>query len=189
MKTQFTKIAFAAFLTTGLLTACSKDDDIVEENEEEVITTMKVTFTPAGGGSAVTYQYRDADGPGGDAPTQDEIVLSPSTSYNVSIQLLNETENPAEDVTEEVEEEATAHRFYYQPSAGSNITVSDLDNDPNGIPLGIHSTWTAGSVSTGNIKVTLRHYPGNPPGKAASDPIDSPKSGTDIEVTFVTKIQ
>lgn len=189
MKTQLTKIAFAAFLTTGLLTACSKDDDVAEENEEEVITTMKLTFTPASGGSALTYAYRDADGPGGTAPTIDDIVLAPSTSYAVSVQILNETATPVEDVTTEIEEESDAHRFYFAPSAGSNITVSNLDNDANGVPVGLSSTWTTGAAATGTIKVTLRHYPGNPPGKAAADLVDSGKSGTDAEATFVTKVQ
>lgn len=189
MKAQLTKIVFAAFMVTGLLTACSKDDDIVEENEEEVITTMKVTFEPVGGGNTVTFQYKDADGPGGAAPTQDEIVLSPSKSYNVAVQLLNETATPTEDVTEEVEEESDAHRFYFQPSASSNITVANLNNDANGVPVGLTSTWTTGAAATGNMKITLRHYPGNPPGKAADDAVTSTKSGTDIEVTFNTKIQ
>ncbi|MCG2616716.1 hypothetical protein LZZ85_20625 [Terrimonas sp. NA20] len=189
MKAQLTKIAFAAFLTTGLLTACSKDDDIVEENHEEVITTLKLTFTPVGGGTATNFQFRDPDGPGGAAPTQDEIVLAPSKTYTVAVQLLNETHTPAEDITEEVEAEADAHRFYYQPSAGSNITVNNLNNDANGIPLGLTSTWTTAAAANGTVKITLRHYPGNPPAKAAADAVDSNKSGTDVEVTFVAKVQ
>jgi hypothetical protein len=189
MKTQLTKIAFAAFMVSALLTACSKDKDVVEENEEEVITTMKVTFTPVGGGSALTYTYRDADGPGGAAPTIDNIVLAPSKSYNVSIQMLNETATPVEDVTPEIEAESTAHRFYFEPSSGSNITVSNLNNDVNGVPVGLTSTWTTGVAASGTIKITLRHYPGNPPGKATGDAVDSGKSGTDAEATFVTKLQ
>lgn len=189
MKLQLVKIAFGIFIAGSLFTACKKDKDEPEENEEEVITTMKLTFVPVGGGTTVTYQFRDPDGPGGTAPTQDEIVLAPSKTYNVTIQLLNETETPPEDVTLEVEEEAEAHRFYYEPSGGSNITVSGLDNDSNGIPLGITSTWTTGGAANGSITVTLRHYGGNPPNKAAADPVNSPKSSTDIDVTFSTKVQ
>lgn len=188
MKLQWVRIAFGIFITSALLTACSKDND-PEENEEELITTMKVTFVPVGGGTTVTYQFKDLDGDGGAAPTQDEIVLAPSKTYNVSIQLLNETETPAEDITLEVQAEADAHRFYYQPSGGSNITVGSLNNDPNGVPLGITSTWTTGTVATGTIDITLRHYGGNPPGKDAADPVNSPKSSTDLAVTFNTKIQ
>lgn len=189
MKLQLAKIVFGIFIAGALLTACTKDKDEPEENEEEVITTMKLTFVPVGGGTTVTYQFKDPDGPGGTAPTQDEIVLAPSKTYNVTVQLLNETETPAEDITLEVQAEADAHRIYYQPSGPSNITVSGLDNDPNGVPLGVISTWTTGAVANGTIVVTLRHFGGTPPGKAAADPVDSPKSSTDIDVTFVTKIQ
>ncbi|HMU47607.1 MAG TPA: hypothetical protein PKC72_14640 [Chitinophagaceae bacterium] len=187
MKKQLSKIVLGILAVSSLLTACKKDSE--EENDNEVITTMKLTFVPVGGGSTLTYQFRDADGPGGAAPTQDEIVLAPSTSYNVTVQLLNETVTPPEDATLEVQSEAEAHRFYYQPSGGSNITVSGLNNDPNGVPLGITSTWTTGAAANSSIIITLRHYGGNPPGKAAADPVDSPKSSTDIEVTFNTKIQ
>lgn len=188
MKLQFAKAVLGIFVISALMTACKKDKE-PEENEEEVITTMKLTFVPVGGGTTVTYQFKDADGPGGAAPTQDEIVLAPSKTYNVSVQLLNETETPAEDITLEVEEEAEAHRFYYEPSGGSNITVAGLDNDPNGVPVGITSTWTTGAVATGTIAITLRHYGGNPPGKAVADLVTSTKSSTDIGVTFTTKIQ
>jgi hypothetical protein len=188
MKLHLARIAFGILVVSSLFTACKKDDP--EENEEEVITTMKLTFAPVGGaGTTVTYQSRDLDGNGGTNPVTDEIILAPSTTYNVNVQLLNEIESPAEDITIEVESEADAHRFYYQPSGGSNITVSGLNNDPNGIPLGITSTWSTGAVANGTIAVTLRHYGGNPPGKAAADPVDSPKSSTDITVTFNTKIQ
>lgn len=192
MKPLRTKLAAAALgvlLTGSIFTACKKDDPEPEENDNEVITTVKLTFTPQGGGAALTYQYRDADGPGGAEPTVEEIVLAPSKTYDVTVQLLNETETPAEDITLEVKEENAAHRFYYEPSSGSNITVSDLNNDDNGVPLGITSKWTTGAVANGTVKVTLRHYPGNPPGKAAADPVNSTKSSTDAEVTFNTKIK
>jgi hypothetical protein len=188
MKKQFMKVALGALFTSALITSCKKDE-VVEPNQEEVITTMKLTFVPIGGGATLTYQFKDTDGPGGTVATQDQIVLSPSKSYNVTVQLLNETKTPAEDITLEVAAEADAHRFYYEPAIGSNIVVSGLNNDGNSVPLGITGTWTTGAVAMGKVKVTLRHYPGTPPGKAAGDLVNSTKSGTDIEVEFNTKIQ
>jgi hypothetical protein len=67
--------------------------------------------------------------------------------------------------------------------------VSGLDNDANGVALGLSSNWVSGAAATGKIKITLRHYGGNPPGKAANDPVNSTKSSTDLEVEFNTKIQ
>lgn len=187
MKRQFMKIALGILISGAVMTSCKKDK--VEENEEEVITTMKLTFVPVGGGTTVSFQYDDADGPGGSVPTQDEIVLAPSKTYTVTVQLLNKTETPVADITTEVAAESDAHRFYYEPTVASNITVSGLNNDPNGVPVGIESTWTTGAVATGKMMITLRHYPAVPPNKAAGDLVNSSKSGTDIEVNFSTKIQ
>lgn len=187
MKKQLVTIVLGALILCAAFASCSKDKE--EENENEVITTMKLTFVPVGGGTTLTYQFDDADGPGGAAPTQDEIILAPSKSYTVTVQLLNKTVTPAEDVTLEVQGESEAHRFYYDTPGASNIAVSGFDNDTDGVPLGITSTWTTGAVATSTMHVVLRHYPGTPPNKAAADPIDSPKSSTDTEVTFVTKIQ
>lgn len=186
------KFGFFAFLASSLmLTACEKDRDKEEENDEEVITTMQLTFVPvpAGSGSTVTYKFDDPDGPGGANPTTDRIVLMANKTYNVTLQLLNKTTNPATDITTEVAAEAQSHRFYYQSSTGNNITVSNLNNDANGVPLGITSTWTTGAAATGTINVTLRHYSGNPPNKATADPVNSTKSSTDITVDFNTTVQ
>lgn len=188
IKKSLLKFSLLLFGASALLfTSCEKDKD--EENEEEVITTMQLTFVPVGGGTTVMYKFDDPDGPGGANPTKDEIVLQPNKTYNVTIQLLNKTANPVEDITSEVAAEAASHRFYYEPSAGSNITISNFNNDVNGVPLGITSTWTTGAAATGTVKITLRHYAGNPPNKAANDPVNSPKSSTDIEVEFSTRLQ
>ncbi len=188
MKKQFMKIALGIFFFSAFITSCKKNK-IEEPNEDEVITTMKLTFVPVGGDNTLTYQFKDPDGAGGTAPTQDEIVLKPSKTYNVTVQLLNETKTPAENVTTEVAKEADAHRFYYEPAVGSNIVVSGLDNDGNDVPLGITSTWTTGTVATGKVVVTLRHYGGTPPGKAVGDLVNSSKSSTDIAVEFKIKVQ
>lgn len=168
-----------------LLAGCKKDKG--ESNEEEVITTLELTFTPNGGGTPLVYSFVDPDGPGGVDPTVDDIVLNSGTSYSVSAAFLNEIEG--EDITEEINAEADAHRVYYTVAGGSNITVTNLNNDPNGVPLGITSTWTTGAAASGQVTVTLRHYPAIPPNKEASDLVNSSKSGTDIEVTFDTQVQ
>ncbi len=175
---------------TLFFSSCKKDDPAVPPNEEEVITTLKLNFVPVGGGPTLVFQFDDADGPGGNVPTQDSIKLATGTVYNVSLQVLNKTTTPVEDITIEVEEEAEAHRFYFEPSASSNVTVAGLDTDANGVALGVNSVWTTAATATdGTVKVTLRHYAATPPNKAAGDAVDSPKSNTDIEVNFISKTQ
>ncbi|MCY7293483.1 MAG: hypothetical protein LH615_15000 [Ferruginibacter sp.] len=187
MKKQITKIALALLMSSVLFTACKKDKP-EEPNDNEVITTMTLTFVPVGGGATVSATFDDSDGPGGIAPTQQPISLAASKTYNVTLVLLDKTKSPVSDITAEVATESAAHRFYYAPSAASNITVSGLNNDVNGVPLGITSTWITGAAASGTIKVVLRHYEATPPNKALGDPIDSPKSNTDIEVNFNTAV-
>ena len=94
-----------------LLTSCQKDK-MGEGNDEELITTINLKFTPVGGGTTKTYSFNDPDGPGGVNPTQDMIVLNKTTTYNVEVELLNNSANPPENITTEVANEAEAHRFY-----------------------------------------------------------------------------
>ncbi|RYY65219.1 MAG: hypothetical protein EOO13_17485 [Chitinophagaceae bacterium] len=183
MTTTIKQIALQLLAATLLFSSCKKSNG-GEGNDEELITTMKLTFTPSTGGSPVTFNYNDADGAGGANPTQDVIQLAPNTIYNVSVALLNATTTPPEDITTEIEEEKEAHRFYYIPSAGGLLTIAVLDADANAVPVGITSQWTTGAASSGTVGITLRHYPGTPPDKQTSDPVNSPKSGTDIAVTF-----
>lgn len=177
---------FAAAISTGL-TSCLKEK-AGEVNDEELITTMTLAFTPLAGGQTVNYLFDDPDGPGGVAPVQDIIKLNAGTAYNVQITLLNNSKVPPEDITEEVIEEAIAHRFYFEPGNNSSITVSNQDTDINGIPLGVKSTWTTAAAGNGSIKITLRHFSASPPNKELNDPVNSAKSSSDIELVFVTNL-
>jgi hypothetical protein len=172
----------------GVIISSCKKFEAGENNDEEVITTMNLYFSPVGGGASIVYSFDDADGPGGILPSQSEIVLAANTSYNVKLELLNKTTSPPDTVTNDVLEEAEAHRFYYTPSAGNNITVTNLDVDGNAAPLGISSTWTTSAPATGTLTVALRHYPGTPPDKQTADLVNSPKSSSDISVIFSTKV-
>lgn len=169
-----------------LITACSKDD-VAEENSNELITTIELKITERGTTNTISYEFEDLDGPGGQNPEIDQIVLSPNKTYDVEIEVYDESKNPPVVIHEEIEEESASHRFYLEPSAGSNITISDFDLDSNGVPLGLGSVWTTGAAGSGTVKVTLRHYEDR--GKETSDPVNSSKSTTDAEVTFNTIIE
>jgi len=186
------EIALGVLMAGVLITSCKKDKP-EEPNDEEVITTMIVKLTPAGPGAVLEYKFDDPDGPGGTAATIEEIVLAPSTTYSAEVFLLNKTESPVDTISNEVAGEKEAHRFYYEVQAGANVTVSNLDTDANGVPVGLTSTWTTGAASTGKMQITLRHYAAVPPNKAIADLVSSSKSSTDISTVdiggFTVKIQ
>jgi hypothetical protein len=154
MKLKYVKL-FAVVVLTGFVVAgCKKKKE--KENEEELITTVKVVLTPASGGAAQTFVWKDADGAGGNAPVIDQITLVPSMAYSCSIQFLNESVTPAEDITTEVAAEAVDHQVYFEPTT-VQLGITNLNTDSNGLPLGISSTWTAAgaSISLGKKQPTI----------------------------------
>ncbi len=176
-----------ALATAGLLiTACSSDDNNPEPvNEEEVITTMTITLTPDGGGTAITLQTRDLDSDGPNPPTITVSGnLAAGVTYDGSIELLNETETPAEDVTEEVEREDDEHQFFYTVGTGLNVTTAYGNFDGDGNPLGTEFTLTAGTASTGTLTFTLRHEPTKP-----NTGLSDAGGETDIAATFPITIE
>ncbi len=180
MKIDFRILASFVFVAV-IIVSCKKETNKPEENDNEVITTIEVKATEQGTNNTVTFKWEDLDGEG-DAPVIDPIVLDPNKIYDVELTLLDKTKNPVVNTTEEIAEESVDHRFYFEPSLGTGITVSGFNTDDNSIALGTESVWTTTSLGTGTIKIILRHYPEG--GKEASDPVNSSKSSTDAEVHF-----
>ena len=180
-------------LFTILFTSCNSDDDTPDPvNEEEVITTVIATFVPQGGGTNVTLQSTDLDG---DGPNEPAITISGpfanNSTYSGSVQLLNELESPAEDITEEVEEEALEHQIFYSATNGiGDFTYNDSDSEGNpiGISFSFQSVNTNDSIN-GIITITLRHEP-NKDGEGVSEGnITNAGGDTDIQVSFNVTVQ
>ena len=172
-----------AVSTSVLLFSCSDDDDPDPINEEEVITTMNVTLT--GTGSVVTLQSQDLDGDGPNAPN---ITVSGSlaanSSYSGSIELLNEMESPAEDITEEVAEEDDEHQFFFTTGGAiSGVDYNDMDGDGN--PLGLAFTLTTGDAGSGSLMITLRHEPTKP----NDETLAGAGGETDIAQSFTVTVE
>ena len=180
MKKQFMKIVLGILVSGAVITSCKKDK--VETNDTEVFTTVILKLTPTGGGAILTYQADDPDGiDGGAAPVAQEIILAPNKVYNTEIILLNKTKTPIDTVSVEVRTEADDHQFYFTPTAGTNLTVNNLDKDSKNYPLGLTSTWTTGAVSTGKVYILLKHKPGV---KGANDPITLGETDIDTQGWF-----
>ena len=184
---KFLKLFSIIALSSLLFIACSDDDDAPEPvNEEEVITTMTVTLSPQGGGTNITLQTRDLDGDGPDPPVVTVSGdLAANTTYDGAIELLNETETPAEDITEEVEEEDDEHQFFFAVGGGLDATTDYANFDGDGNPLGTEFTLTTTDASTGNLTITLRHEPKKPNDGTLADA----GGETDIAQTFDLTIQ
>ncbi len=181
------------FYALGLVVAvsvssCKKDDDLADvpppvANEAEVITTLQLHFTEVGMPSnTFTYQYADVDGVGGNPPVADTIALEINKTYNVTIDVLNESETPTDTLTGEINDEKDDHLFCFDVHSG-DLTVSRTDMDNNSYEIGLTSDWVVGSTAgLGEIHVTLKHQPGIKDGSCTP-------GETDIDAHFELKLQ
>lgn len=174
-------------LLTITFFSCSNDDSSAPINEEEVITTINVTLV--NGSNTITLQSKDLDGDGPNAPVitvSDDLATN--TTYLGSVKFLNELENPAEDITEEVEEEGVDHQLFYQlTNSLGTFSYADLDN--NGKPIGLEFTLTTNNVGTGTLTITLRHQPNKSNPNVSNGDITNAGGNTDAEVSFPLTIQ
>src|SRR5690606_33537528 len=80
--------------------------------EQELISRVTLTFTPAGGGSAIVAYIDDPDGAGPQPPSAQvgDLSFTSGVTYTGQVQFLNRLVTPAEDITAEVVEESDEHR-------------------------------------------------------------------------------
>jgi hypothetical protein len=171
---------YALLASTLIFASCSDDDDNTPDpvNEEEIITTMTITLDS--GSDQVELQFQDLDGDGPDPATVTVSgPLNANTVYDGSIILLNETEMPAENITEEVEEEDDEHQFFYTVGSGLAAQTEYANFDGDGNPLGTVFILTTGAASSGSLTFTLRHEPNKP-----NSGLEDAGGSTDIEVSF-----
>ncbi len=183
------KSIFTILMLSLIVFACKKDDktptpsdmgNTPPPNEEELITTVVLTFTDTTGLVApFTVTFADPDGDGGNAPTiHEEIHLDSNKYYNVTIQFLDESKTPAEDITAVVEAEGDEHIICYTPAGPASLNIVRTDSDGT-FEIGLASFWSTGSSSmTGNtVTVVLKHQPGVKDGSCSP-------GDTDVEVIF-----
>ncbi|HNU57129.1 MAG TPA: type 1 periplasmic binding fold superfamily protein [Flavobacteriales bacterium] len=193
MNKRMKQLAYA-LIATAMITACKKDDEdpvtptTPPVNEEELITTLRLHFHSMGGSEHKMFVFTDLDGDGGNAPVITADTLSVDTMYHVEIEVLNESESPADTITTEIEEEGDVHQFFYQVS-GANATVAYADTDANGLPIGLETMWTIGAASNGTVLVTLRHEPDKTAVGVSSGDISNAGGETDIAVSFPVVIE
>jgi hypothetical protein len=173
----------AGLLATAFAIAACGDSSTAPGGEQEIISRVTITLTPASGAPLVSY-IDDPDGNGPQAPAAQvgALTLTAGATYTGTVKFENRLATPPVDITEEVEEEANEHRVYYTVSTfGSSITVTTLDTDPAGRPLGLQYRVVAGpTTGPGALRVVLCHYDDAP--KVASS--TSCQGDTDIDVVF-----
>lgn len=156
-------IKFLSLLaSTAFFFACSDDNDTPEViNEEETITTMNITLTPQGGGDVITFTSVDLDGDGPNPPVVSAPNLAGNTTYMGTIEILNESEEEPEDITEEIKEEDEEHQLIYE-IGGALDSVTVTDSDGNGDPIGLEFTLVTLTAGEASLNIYLKHEPTKP---------------------------
>jgi hypothetical protein len=160
-------------LATLSLVSCKKDD--APDDENELITTVLLTFTSEEGGVSSTFAWRDLNLSG--SPSIETINLSAGIAYTLTVSVLDETKNPAEDITEEIEEEDDEHQIFFFANPGGLMSLDYLDTDKNDLPVGLKMRVVAGSTGNGTLRAVLKHAPGTKDGQFAT-------GSTDFDVIF-----
>jgi hypothetical protein len=167
-----------------LLPGCRDHDDPAPGNEEELITTLRLSFVDQNSpGAPIVFEWKDSDGTGPGSAVIDPIELNAHTTYQMFVTVSDDSKTPAVDITEEIEEESTAHQFFFV-AQGILIGVSYDDVDSEGRPLGLANIVSVDHESTGSLTVVLRHNPNKDAAGVASGEITNAGGDTDIEVTF-----
>lgn len=191
---------FTTLVLCFIFSSCEVDDPEKEE-VPELITQIVLRFESNAGGQPILVIATDPDGEGvKDIEIDEPIRLAPLTTYNLSIALINnlaDATQPEYDVTEEVREEADEHMFFFgwngdvfsAPTGSGNIEnaiglVNYLDEDINGLPLGLETQWSTASNSVGELRIILKHQP-----DLKSEQSDAQTGETDLDVTFPIMVE
>lgn len=181
-------LVFTVVAATVLFSGCKDDPEPEPPNEEEVITTLKYTLSPSAGGTDIELSFTDLDGEGAGVPVIVGGTLMANTDYVGSLELLNESESPAEDITVEIMEEDEEHQFFFESSI-SDLTVLYSDTDADGNPVGLETSISTGSAATGTLSIVLKHEPDKSGTGVSGGDITNAGGETDIEVSFPINVQ
>ena len=193
---------FAIIIFTG----CSDDEEApAVENEMEVITDIKLIFTnEADNTDIVEASAKDSDGIGvQELEVLDAINLQIGKTYTLTFEITNALDpSDPEDVGEEILAEAAEHQFFFSfssdafadPTGNGNIdniasgteAINYQDNDDNGNPVGLETTWTTSSnaLSGGIFTARLQHQPDV---KTSTSGVTD--GDTDFELQFSLNVQ
>ncbi len=188
------------------LAACSGVEEPNDgPNDLELITTVELTLVSDGGGPGIVASWSDPENDGD--PVIDTLDLTVGDVYTVTVAFINDLEDPPEDISVEVADEAEEHQVFFTgpgvvgPASnvvGALVTHAYDDSDSLGQPLGLQNMWTVEGAGQGDITVTLRHLP-EQDGMAVKTPdlasevaeggFEAIGGDNDAQVTFPVSVQ
>jgi len=161
-------------------TSCKKEEQAVAPPEpgNEFLTTVELVATNANDPADVqTGKWVKLNPDDTSAPdiSQAFLNLKKNAVYHVAVSFLDETQTPAEDVTEEIRERQNYHLVCFDIAPGLDLTVHRTDHDTNtpALEVGLEADFTTGDAGSGDLEVTLHHQPNVKNGDCAPGSIDA----------------
>lgn len=161
--------AVSLVLFALIINGCKKESDPAAppaEDEHAPPTTMIVVLKAAGSTDSTTSLVRDTSVVKGKPRIVDTLRVTPGKSYSGYITLIDESQTPAFDATQEIIDDQINHLFVFTPLGGMNgrIAVTNLNKDTKGFDFGLTFTLTPSGTgaASGTLQIKLRHYGGNP---------------------------
>lgn len=187
------------------LFACSdvEDDHEGHDPDHEVITRVELALTPVGGGSTIEAVWLDEENSGD--PVIDDLLLPGTGDFEMVLTLFNDLEDPAEEMTGDIQEAGEEHQFFFTgdvdgpatDGGGALISQAYADQDEGGLPIGFDNDVSIVAAGQGELTITLRHMPpvGDEASKVAglaelvaSDGIVALPGDTDTQVVFPIEV-
>ena len=180
---------FVALSLTTLFASC-------EDNHLEVyegpITSMFYVLTPDSG-QKVVLTFIDNDGIGGQPALVNTGTLAPNTTYRG--ELLIGTANPLTATKLEHIVDSTSvtaqpelHQVFFEANNGLELATTYLDIDANGNPVGMQTTLTTGSISEGELVISIIHKPNKQVTAVMNGNRTRAGVSIDVEATFQVTI-
>lgn len=151
------KNLFAILIALTTLLSCSKDDPQISHSE--LITGFKIVLIATDLSDAIIIEHRDLDGPDGPAqPFSTTVVLRANTTYEGTMEILNQNATPTENLKAEIVAEGEDHQVFFQTNS-VNLSIDYMDEDASGMPIGIESRFNVGEAGQGKMKIQIKHQP------------------------------
>jgi hypothetical protein len=176
---RFSTLLALSAATVLSVSSCKKEA-AEPEDENELITTIRLKFTD--GTNVQTFEWKDLDGDGGAAPVIQNVALKTNKTYKLEVTLLDESKNPAKDITKEVEEEKDEHLLVFTPVPASLLTYTYGDKDSKNLAVGLTGSLKTTTAGSGTLRVVLRHQP--PVGGVAQKNGTATPGSSDVDVVF-----
>jgi len=199
-----------------VMAGCNKKESTVTPAPpgNEFLTTVELKLTNAADVTdTMTAIWRQLDPSNAALPDTSKAILNlkANATYNAQVIILDETQTPVVNVTDEIHDRVNYHLFYFQPTPipASSLVISntstdiptsdgtvvsatgpylnlvvtrtDLDNNNPPLQVGLTDNFVTGAASNGWLRVVLRHQPNVKNG--TYDP-----GSTDLDVNYKINI-